>query len=92
MDKYSHWLAKVLGKLNRSKRYAVTIGQTAYYSVSKEDVKKSPEWIRHEDEHKRQYAREGILKFLIKYFYYSIRYGYHNNPYEVDARKAERRV
>ena len=89
MDKYNHWFAKLLGKLNGSTRYAVTIGQTAYYSVSKEEVEESPKWIRHENEHKRQYAREGIPKFLVKYFYYQVRYGYHMNPYEVGARQAE---
>jgi hypothetical protein len=89
MDKYNHWIAKIFGKLNRSNSYAVTFGQTAYYSVSEEEVLKSPKWIKHENRHKEQYAEYGFFKFLVKYIYYSIRYGYEDNPFEIDARKAE---
>lgn len=88
MDQYNHWLPKLLGKLNKSTRYAITLGQTAYYSVSKEEVLKSPTWVKHENEHKKQWKRDGLIKFSIKYIYYLIRYGYYNNPYEIEARKA----
>ena len=45
--------------------------------------------FRHELEHGYQQIREGVIKFYLKYFYYSLRYGYHLNPYEIEARKAE---
>ena len=86
MNKYNHWIAKLVGKLNGQKRFAITLGQTAYYSVSKEEVFTNPKWVRHEDVHKKQWASEGRLRFLFKYLYYSVRYGYKNNPYEVEAR------
>jgi hypothetical protein len=86
-DKYNHWFAKLLAKINKSKGYAITFGQTAYYSVSKERVEADPKWIAHENQHKKQYKDEGFIKFIIKYLYYSIRYGYKDNPYEVEARK-----
>jgi hypothetical protein len=89
MNKYNSKIAKVFGFVNGQKRYAVTFGQTAYYSVSKEEVLKSPNWIKHENRHKEQYAKEGVLKFAVKYIWYSIRYGYKANPYEIDARQAE---
>lgn len=41
----------------------------------------------HEAYHIEQVKRDGRLKFVIKYLYYNLRYGYHNNPYEVEARK-----
>jgi hypothetical protein len=31
------------------------------------------------------------LNFLIRYGWYSLRYGYYNNPFEIEARGAERR-
>ena len=45
--------------------------------------------IRHEMKHIEQIQAEGRLKFAVKYVYYTIRHGYWNNPYEVEARKAE---
>lgn len=40
----------------------------------------------HEACHIEQVKKEGRLKFVIKYLFYNIRYGYTNNPYEVEAR------
>ena len=42
----------------------------------------------HEARHIFQINRDGYLKFTVKYLYYLARYGYRNNPYEIDARKA----
>jgi hypothetical protein len=46
--------------------------------------------LRHEREHVEQWYRWGVL-FPIVYGIYLLRYGYHDNPFEVEARKAERR-
>lgn len=43
--------------------------------------------IRHEQAHWRQYERMGALKFYAAYLWYTIRYGYWNNPLEVEARE-----
>ncbi len=44
-------------------------------------------WLfRHELEHCYQIIRAGgPFRFYIKYFYYSVRYGYKKNPYELEA-------
>lgn len=53
-----------------------------------------PKWecnknlVRHEKKHLEQYVRYGIVGFLPVYIYYSIRFGYWNNPFEKEARKA----
>lgn len=45
-----------------------------------------PDWLfRHELEHVYQQIREGRLRFYLKYFLFSLRHGYKNNPYEVEA-------
>lgn len=46
---------------------------------------------KHESKHLEQINREGSLRFTIKYLYYSYKYGYWNNPYEIEAREAELR-
>jgi hypothetical protein len=69
---------------------AITLWQTAYYSCPECFV--DAEWRRHEDCHKEQWAREGTVLFILKYFWYSIRYGYQANPLEVEARSAEKEL
>lgn len=45
--------------------------------------------IRHEQAHAKQIQRDGYLWQPIKYTYYLVRYGYKNNPYEIEARNEE---
>lgn len=47
--------------------------------------------IRHENTHFEQIKRDGTVKFCFKYLWYLLRYGYENNPYELEAKKAENR-
>lgn len=42
---------------------------------------------QHEDVHKAQMRRQGWIIFIVKYFYWLFKYGYYNNPYEVEARR-----
>jgi hypothetical protein len=37
--------------------------------------------------HWEQYQRMGVIGFYVTYLWYNIRYGYWNNPMEVEARK-----
>ena len=41
------------------------------------------------ESHIEQVKRDGRLKFIVKYLFYNIKYGYKNNPYEIEAREAE---
>lgn len=43
--------------------------------------------IKHEQAHAMQIQRDGYLWQPIKYTWYLIRYGYEDNPYEIEARK-----
>lgn len=45
--------------------------------------------LRHERKHIEQMRRDGKLVYLIKYSYWLLRFGYRNNPYEIEARAAE---
>jgi hypothetical protein len=88
MSKYNHWLAKIFWFFNGRKGvgYAVTIGQTAYFSCDKSLVTK--QWQAHEDCHKNQWARDGKVKFLSRYVWQLLTKGYSNIDYEVEARAA----
>ena len=44
--------------------------------------------LRHERKHLEQIGRDGRILFSIKYLWWLCRYGYCNNPYEVEARAA----
>lgn len=55
----------------------------------REKYKDDKKLIAHEMCHIEQIKKDGRLWQPIKYAYYLIRYGYKNNPYEVEARKAE---
>lgn len=45
--------------------------------------------IRHEAMHLEQMERDGRVLFMVRYVWWLIRYGYQNNPYEVEARAAQ---
>lgn len=83
MDIYNSKIPLLFGKAP----WAVTIWQTAYFTESPENV--SAKWHEHENKHKEQWARDGIIKFLAKYIWYQIRYGYDRNPYEIEARQEQ---
>ena len=88
MDKYSRrWVNWIFNPYGVYKSYAITLGQTTYFSCPSEDV--SAAWHRHEDKHKEQWKKNGIIKFSILYLWYSLWNGYYLNPFEVEARKAE---
>lgn len=48
--------------------------------------------LRHEQCHLEQIERDGRLVFSVRYLWWLARYGYAANPYEVEARAAERKM
>lgn len=45
--------------------------------------------IRHEQVHLKQIDRHGPVGFTVRYFWLLARYGYRNNPMEIEATTAE---
>lgn len=66
-----------------------TIGQHVFFRY--ESVMVGPELRAHEYWHTVQYRKMGYIKFLAKYFYYNIKYGYQDNPLEIEARTYARK-
>lgn len=65
---------------------AVTLERTIVFHPSAEIT---PRIIRHELAHVRQWEKHP-LTFFLRYALSNLRYGYDDNPYEVEARAAER--
>ena len=45
--------------------------------------------LRHERRHLEQIEEDGRIMFALVYLWWLILYGYHDNPYEIEARAAE---
>lgn len=69
---------------------AIVIGKTIHlYNTSKEEFLKDEKWVKHELCHVKQFQQHGFLPFIGKYIWESMKKGYYNNKYEVEARTAE---
>ncbi len=78
------WIGGFLARMGRPAA-AVTLGRTI---VVHPDAVLTPRLLRHELMHVRQWQRDRLV-FPFRYAWYHLRYGYRNNPYEVEARRAE---
>jgi|SRR5690606_396428 len=74
------WIGGVLAR-TRGPAAAVTLGNTI---ILRPDVQLSPQLLTHELVHVRQWRADPF--FPLRYSLATLRHGYHNNPYEVEAR------
>ena len=82
-------LAKLAAAWLRSRKVAMVWGQTILlWGCTQHEFLANRQWVRHELKHVEQYQRFGMLPFLLRYLVYSIRFGYTNNPLEIEARQA----
>ena len=90
--KENSWIAMLAAKKLQSGNVAIVIGKTIHlHRVSKEDFLKNEKWVKHEMCHIRQFEKYGHFTFIIIYLWESIKHGYFNNKYEIEARSAEMR-
>jgi hypothetical protein len=75
------WLGGVLSRMT-GPASAVTLGRTI---VINPEARLTPTLLAHELAHVRQWERDSL--FPIRYSLANIRHGYHDNPYEVEARQ-----
>ena len=68
------------------KLWGTTNGITLWPFIIVDD-KDNKTLINHEMIHIRQAERGWVIGFYIKYVYYHYKYGYKNNPYEIEAYK-----
>ncbi len=88
--KENSWIAKLASKKLRSDRVAIVIGKTIHlHNTTKQDFLNDEKWVKHELCHIKQFKQNGYVIFILKYLWESIKHGYHNNRYEIEARSAE---
>jgi hypothetical protein len=76
-------------KLNYSK-VAIVIGRTIHlHNTQRQEFLEDKKWLLHELKHIEQFRRYGFIRFIFLYVRESIRHGYTNNKYEIEARAAE---
>lgn len=88
--KENSWVAKLAARKLKSERVAIVIGKTIHlYHVSENDFLQDKKWVKHEMCHIGQFKKNGFLTFMFKYLVESMRKGYYNNKFEIEARNAE---
>jgi hypothetical protein len=91
--KQNSFLAKIAAKKLKSKSVAMVLGKTIYlYGVNKNHFLKDKAWLAHEICHINQFAKHGFIWFIILYLWETLKSGYYNNKFEVEARQAEKDV
>lgn len=88
--KENSWIAKLAAKKLKANNVAIVFGKTIHlHNVSAAYFLNDKKWLKHEACHIRQYKENGFLSFIIKYLWESIKHGYYNNKFEVEARLEE---
>ncbi len=83
----SSWLGRlILGKKHRG----IVLWPFVLFRDHADDVDAT--LFRHEMEHVYQVLRSGIFVFYFRYLWYHFRYGYDANPYEIEAKTAEKHL
>lgn len=83
-------IARVAATKLKSKAAAIVIGKKIFlYGVAKQDFLANESWLNHELCHINQYKKYGLLRFIFLYLLESIKHGYYNNKFEIEARAAE---
>ena len=84
------WIAKLAALKLKSTSVAIVLGKKIYlHNTTREEFLQNEKWLKHELCHIQQFKRNSFTIFIFKYLWESIRKGYYNNKYEVEAREAE---
>lgn len=95
--KYFEWPYKIIIKIfgnddnKNTAEYAMIVHPWKKIIIKyiEKDAVINPKILKHEQQHLNQIEKEGSWKFVFKYLFYLLKYGYTNNPYEIEARQAE---
>lgn len=88
--KENSWLAAIAARKLKTAAVAMVVGETIHlWGINEAEFEADERLKKHELCHVRQYQQYGTLGFLWRYVGESIRKGYQNNRFEVEARAAE---
>jgi hypothetical protein len=89
--KENSWIAKLAAKKLKAKTVAIVVGRTIHlHNATRRDLLQNPRWLRHEIRHVLQFRQHGLIPFMVLYLFESIKNGYRNNKYELEARASEK--
>ncbi len=89
--KEGSWLARIAAWKLGAQSVAIVFGHTVHLSkADRASFLSNEDWVKHELCHVRQFQHYGFFNFIVRYLWESVRNGYHNNKYEVEARAAEK--
>lgn len=87
------WLAMLAASKLGSKNVAMVLGKTIHlHGATKQEFLNNRSWVKHELCHVQQFKKYGFVGFLFRYLIESIRHGYYNNKFEVEARMSEKMI
>ena len=87
--KENSWLAKIAAKKLKADSVAMVLGKTIHlHNTSKTSFLNDERWLKHELCHIRQFKQYGYFNFVVRYLWESLKKGYYNNRFEVEAREA----
>ena len=83
-------LARVAAKKLGVSQVALTIGKTIHLCrTPRAEFLANERWVKHELAHVEQFRKHGFLRFIGLYLWESVRKGYYNNRFEIEARAKE---
>ncbi len=83
-------IARLAAMFLKEDNMAIVIGKTIHlWNASRHDLLKNKKWLQHELIHVQQFKRYGFIRFILLYIFESLRNGYNNNKYEIEARVKE---
>jgi hypothetical protein len=89
--KENSWLAKIAAKKLKANAVAMVLGKTIHlHNTTKANFLSDERWFKHELCHIKQFKQHGYFLFVVKYLWESLRKGYYNNRFEIEAREAEK--
>ncbi|MFT3932687.1 MAG: DUF4157 domain-containing protein [Chitinophagaceae bacterium] len=88
--KEDSFLARLAARKLKQDKMAMVLGKTILlYDTTRSEFISNRKWVRHELAHVEQFERHGYVLFVVKYLFESLKNGYQNNKYEIEAREAE---
>jgi hypothetical protein len=88
--KENSWIARIAAMKLNAASVAIVLGHTIHlHNTKRDEFLRNEQWVKHELCHIRQFEEHGFGWFILKYLVESIRHGYYNNKYEIEAREAE---
>ncbi|MBY5957309.1 hypothetical protein KUV50_04115 [Membranicola marinus] len=85
--KSNSWLARLACRWMKSRRVAIVVGSTIHmYGAEPQNLFDDQNWLAHELVHIDQFEKYGFFRFIILYLWETVKHGYYNNRYEVEAR------